>query len=86
MSPNSPARDAFLEGRIQSVIDHLNDMPLDVRTPAALATAAEVLEYAAYELAQTDRPRHVARLILLAADLERTAAELRRRVRGDEDA
>ncbi|MFL4471419.1 hypothetical protein ACERZ8_16620 [Tateyamaria armeniaca] len=70
-------RDAYLEGRIQSLIDHLNDMPRAFRTSAALAAASEVLEYAAYELARMEEPRHVARLILLAADLERTAAELR---------
>lgn len=81
MSADAPPRDPFLEGRIQSILDHLSDLPLSVRTAAALATAAEVLEYAAFELAQTERPRHVARLIMLAADLERTAVELRRKVR-----
>lgn len=77
MSDEHPPQSPFLEGRLQSLLDHMSDLPEDQRTSCALAAAALVLEYAAYELARTETPKHVARLILLSADLERTAAELR---------
>lgn len=75
-------RDLFLETHLRSLFDHLADLPEDVRTNAALAAASEVLEFAAYELAKSDDARHVSRLILLAADLERTSVQLRSKALG----
>lgn len=69
--------DSCLDHLINALIDQLNTFPADQRTGSALIAAARVLEYAAYEMAQSDEARHVARLILLAADMERTAGELR---------
>ena len=55
------------------LIDALNAMPAEMRTALALQVTAEFLEFTAYEMAQTDDARQVARLIMLSADLERAA-------------
>ncbi|WP_299614328.1 hypothetical protein [uncultured Tateyamaria sp.] len=66
-----------LGAQVQGLLRELDDLPQEGKTSAALAVAASLLEYAAYEMAQSDEARQVARLILLAADMERTAQELR---------
>lgn len=64
---------------VQTLLRELDDLPQDGRTGAVLAVTARLLEYAAYEVAQSDEARDVARLIILAADMERTALQLRGR-------
>ena len=61
---------------VRAVLDRLTKMPTDERTAAALAAAACLLEFAAYELAQSEDAQRVGRLILMAADMERTAMSL----------
>ncbi|MEO0389832.1 MAG: hypothetical protein AAF218_02715 [Pseudomonadota bacterium] len=72
--PVFPERD--IPQDIASVLQRLHEMPAEHRTPAALEAAAHLLEFAAYELARSEEAQHVARLILMAADMERTAASL----------
>ena len=79
MIPNTIAQNAILEGHVQRLLQDLDALPQADRTSAALAITASLLEYAAYEMAQSDEARQVARLILLAADMERTAQDLRSR-------
>ena len=62
---------------LDCIMDTLDRLPLAERAPAALIAAAQLVEYAAYEVAQTERSRSVARMILLAVDIERTASDLR---------
>ncbi|WP_147104345.1 hypothetical protein [Tateyamaria sp. syn59] len=76
MIPNPIAQNAMLESHVQRLLQELDAMPQAVRASAALAITASLLEYAAYEMAQSDEARQVARLILLAADMERTAQDL----------
>ncbi len=64
---------------VRAVLDRLDDLKPCERTGEALRVAARFLEYAAYEMAQSDEARHVARLILLAAEMERTSDELKSR-------
>jgi len=71
--------DARFGAQVQVLLRMLDDLPPHARTSTALAAASSLIEYAAYEMAQSDEARHVARLILLAADMERTADELRAR-------
>lgn len=66
-----------LAALVQELLKELDDLPQNAKTSAALAVASSLLEYAAYEMAQTDEAQQVARLILLAADMERTAQDLR---------
>ena len=54
----------------------LDAEPIDKRVPAALRAASEMVEYAAYEMARGASSSDVATLILLAADLERRAAQM----------
>ncbi|WP_299602860.1 hypothetical protein [uncultured Tateyamaria sp.] len=61
---------------VQSLLRELDDLPQEGRTSAVLAVTAHLLEYAAFEVAQSDEARQVARLIVLAADMERTALQL----------
>ncbi|MEL7097863.1 MAG: hypothetical protein AAGM84_03450 [Pseudomonadota bacterium] len=61
---------------IRAVLARLTQMPANERTAAALKAAAPLLEFAAYELARSEQAKQVARLILMAADMERTAASL----------
>jgi len=65
-----------LPADVRAVLARLSDMPADDRTTAALTAAAPLLEFAAYELARSEQAKQVARLILMAADMERTAASL----------
>lgn len=62
---------------VQNLLRELDDLPQEGRTSAVLAVTARFLEYAAYEVAQSDEARNVARLIVLAADMERTALQLK---------
>ena len=71
------AQNPMLDGQVQRLLQELDALPQGDKTSAALAVTASLLEYAAYEMAQSDEARQVARLILLAADMERTAKELR---------
>lgn len=73
----SIVQNPMLGGHVQMLLQELDGLPQNDKTSAALAVTASLLEYAAYEMAQSDEARQVARLILLAADMERTAAELR---------
>lgn len=68
-----------LAGQVQMLLEELDSLPQNQKTSAALAVTASLLEYAAYEMAQSDEARQVARLILLAADMERTAKELQQK-------
>ncbi|WP_299041343.1 hypothetical protein [uncultured Tateyamaria sp.] len=77
MIHGSIAQNPMLGARVQTLLEELDGLPQQDKTSAALAVTASLLEYAAYEMAQSDEARHVARLILLAADMERTATELR---------
>ncbi|MEX0367478.1 MAG: hypothetical protein AB3N22_15500 [Ruegeria sp.] len=77
MKYHSIAQDPVLGEQVQLLLHRLDTLPQEDKTSAALAATASLLEYAAYEMAQTDEARQVARLILLAADMERTAGELR---------
>lgn len=65
-----------LPADVHALLLRLNAMPASERTAAALAAAAPLLEFAAYELARSEEAQQVARLILMAADMERTAASL----------
>ncbi|MEM8693169.1 MAG: hypothetical protein AAGG57_14950 [Pseudomonadota bacterium] len=75
MSYNSVPADPMPD--VQAVLARLDNLPNEERTKEALRVAARFLEYAAYEMAQSDEARHVARLILLAAEMERTSDELK---------
>ncbi|APX11239.1 hypothetical protein [Tateyamaria omphalii] len=77
MIPSPIAQNAILDGYVQQLLQELDAMPQTDRSSAALAITASLLEYAAYEMAQSDEARQVARLILLAADMESTARDLR---------
>ncbi|MEL7133539.1 MAG: hypothetical protein AAGK77_14130 [Pseudomonadota bacterium] len=77
MIERSIARTPMLDARVQALLQELDALPRHDKVSAALAVTANLLEYAAYEMAQSDEARQVARLILLAADMERTAVELR---------
>lgn len=77
-------QDPRLGETVQRLLQQLDLLPQEDKTSAALAVTASLLEYAAYEMAQSDEARQVARLILLAADMERTAIELRDRATGIE--
>ena len=66
----------ILEAQVQRLLQELDTLPQGDKTSAALAITASLLEYAAYEMAQSDEARQVARLILLAADMDRTAKAL----------
>lgn len=77
-------QDPRLGENVQRLLQQLDLLPQEDKTSAALAVTASLLEYAAYEMAQSDEARQVARLILLAADMERTAIELRDRATGIE--
>ena len=54
----------------------LDDKAVDMRVPAALKAASELVEYAAYEMARNGNSNDVATLILLAADLERRGVQI----------
>lgn len=69
--------DRDLPADVHAVLNRLNAMPAPDRMAAALAAAAPLLEFAAYELARSEEAQQVARLILMAADMERTAASLK---------
>lgn len=77
------AQDPILGEHVQRLLQRLDMLPQEDKTSAALAATASLLEYAAYEMAQSDAARQVARLILLAADMERTAVELREKAIND---
>ncbi|WP_152613028.1 hypothetical protein [Tateyamaria sp. ANG-S1] len=77
MTVGTVAQNPLLEGHVQRLLQELDALPQQEKTSAALAITAGLLEYAAYEMAQSDEARQVARLILLAADMERTAEDLR---------
>ncbi|WP_299693479.1 hypothetical protein [uncultured Tateyamaria sp.] len=68
---------SFTQNRIAALLEDLNALPAAARPGVALAIAAAMAEYAAYESAQTDEARQVARLILVAADLERLSSAFR---------
>lgn len=55
----------------------LDQRPVEDRAPNALKAAAELVEYAAYELARSGTSSDVAALILLAADLERRGVQMK---------
>jgi len=76
MSEQSPFAAREIPADIQNVFDRISQAPAEARTPAALEAAAHLLEFAAYELARSEEAQHVARLILMAADMERTAHSL----------
>ena len=67
----------FTTFRIATMLNELNALPVAERPGVALAIAAAAAEYAAYESAQTDEAKQVARLILVAADLERLSNAFR---------
>ncbi|MEM8576751.1 MAG: hypothetical protein AAGF60_02775 [Pseudomonadota bacterium] len=74
-----PTRD--IPSDVRAVLDRMSQLPVEDRTPTALAAAAHLMEFAAYELARSEEAQHVARLILMAADMERTAQSLSRKGR-----
>ncbi len=59
--------------QLHAIFDQLDSIPIENRISEALIISAQFLEYSAYEMAQSEEPKQVARLILMAADIERTA-------------
>lgn len=82
MVTNRYLQDRQFSGQVQVLLQMLDDLPSYARTPTALAVTASLLEYAAYEVAQSEEAKAVARMIVLAADMERASAELRARTDG----
>lgn len=55
----------------------LDELPVQQRISDALKAASGLVEYAAYEMARDGCSKDVATLILLAADLERRAVQIK---------
>lgn len=66
------------ESPIKELRRQLDALPLEQRIPEALKAAAELVEYAAYEMAQSSNASDTTTLILLAADLERRSVQMQK--------
>ncbi len=58
---------------VRDLVDQLREQRGTEAVAGCLSAAAALVEHAAYEMAQQKTATHVAQMILLAADLERTA-------------
>ena len=58
---------------LQATFAALAALPPEDRVRQSMTLAAELLEYAAYEMAQEQAPGYVAEIILMAARLDRRA-------------
>ena len=75
--PQSPPTPESFRNVASGLCAELDTLPLQDRVMCTLDMAAEILEYAAYELAQVEKPGRVTRLVLLSADMQTAAQDLR---------
>jgi len=60
----------------KALTEALERLPQAARPAAGLRAIAQLLEFVAYDMAQSEGARQIARLILLAVELERSAEDL----------
>ena len=63
---------------IAKLIERLEALPRPERVAFALRASSKLLEFTAFELAQSEDADRVAELIVLAAEMERTARTFRK--------
>lgn len=62
-----------LDGQLKALLNWLDGQPETARGQKALKARSALLEYEAFEIAGSNDTKQVVRLILLAADMDRTA-------------
>ncbi len=62
---------------LPAIFQSLSDLSSSQRVKTAMHVASQMLEYAAYEMAQDATPDDVADVILMAAQLDRSAQQFK---------